>query len=660
MIPSTPSVSYTYDANYNRISSMMDGAGTTYYTYNSITTTPTLGAGKLYSIASPLPNNTITFGYDQLGRISNRSINGVAQTVTFDSLDRVSSVTNPLGTFGNFYVNATARLDHVTLLNGITTQFYYYPNQATDGSGDGNERLQEIKNLDSSQALISQFDYAYDIGGRVTTWTQANTGQTTGAQHYNFGYDLADQLLSGSLQDVSNTLLKQYGYTYDSAGNRQSEQAGSSNMSFNFNNLNQIVNRSGDVPIASGTITVTGSVNKPSFMTVNGVSLGANLVTSNFSAIVNVTTGTTNIPITATDISGNSTADTLTIKGELYAFDPDGNMNAAGLNCTFEWDAANRCTAINQGTHRTQLSYDGFNREVQRVEIENGVVTGTSQFVWCGMERCEARDGNNNVIKRFYPQGEQISGTNYYYTRDHLGSIRELTDSSGVVQARYDYDPYGLQTKLSGTINADFGYTGHFTSALWPTLAFAPYRIYNADLGQWISRDPIGEKGGLNLYGYVLNDPVLGIDPMGLTILVFGTPTFGGIANHAYIYSTETGLSYGRWASSGPSSRLAGDGGGDNTYSNQFNAVPDWELYSAGFVNDAQFMNDIKPYMDQGIWFPYLNDCHSDLENGFDQLGVPFPGVPGGRTNGMAQPIISNAAEFLFPGITGLYQLLEN
>jgi hypothetical protein len=70
----------------------------------------------------------------------------------------------------------------------------------------------------------------------------------------------------------------------------------------------------------------------------------------------------------------------------------------------------------------------------------------TKQLVWVGADIVEERNASDTVTKRFYPQGEQIGSTSYYYTRDHLGSVRELLNSSQTVQARYDYDPYGRTT----------------------------------------------------------------------------------------------------------------------------------------------------------------------------------------------------------------------
>ena len=114
----------------------------------------------------------------------------------------------------------------------------------------------------------------------------------------------------------------------------------------------------------------------------------------------------------------------------------------------------------------------------------------------------EERDGSNSVTKRFYAQGEQIGATNYYYTGDHLGSIHEMIDSIGVIHARYDYDPYGQLIKVQGHLDSDFTYAGYYNhspSRLYATLN----RFYDSDLGRWLNRDPIAERAGINLYGYV-------------------------------------------------------------------------------------------------------------------------------------------------------------
>jgi RHS repeat-associated protein len=91
-----------------------------------------------------------------------------------------------------------------------------------------------------------------------------------------------------------------------------------------------------------------------------------------------------------------------------------------------------------------------------------------------------------------------------------------MTDGSGAIQARYDYDPYGRRTKVSGSLDSDFGYTGHYAHE--PTgLELAPYRAYHSEIGRWLSEDPIGFDGGnANLYGYVHNGPSNGVDPSGL------------------------------------------------------------------------------------------------------------------------------------------------
>ena len=88
-------VEFTYDATYPRVSTKTDGQGATAYGYNPITVPPALGAGQLASIDGPLSNDTITLGYDQLGRVVSRAINGVAESVAFDTFGRLRGRDQP-------------------------------------------------------------------------------------------------------------------------------------------------------------------------------------------------------------------------------------------------------------------------------------------------------------------------------------------------------------------------------------------------------------------------------------------------------------------------------------------------------------------------------------------------------------------------------------
>ena len=114
----------------------------------------------------------------------------------------------------------------------------------------------------------------------------------------------------------------------------------------------------------------------------------------------------------------------------------------------------------------------------------------------------------------------QDNGNNLYFCRDHLGSVREVVDTSGVVRVRDDYSPYGVRSKVSGNLDSDFGFTGHFTyQPAWMAdgHVLTLYRIYRPDLGRWLSIDPLGEEAGLNLYQYCANNPVNLTDPLGMS-----------------------------------------------------------------------------------------------------------------------------------------------
>ena len=340
-------------------------------------------------------------------------------------------------------------------------------------------------------------------------------------------YDPVDQLLGVTVRSntVAGAILKQFVYGYDKSGNRTREQiysggASTSVTSASHNTANQLT----DVA-AGGSTRFKGSLNELGTVTVAGSAATVDSRTTNFVGYASTTSGTNTVPVVATDYSNNSRTNNYQIVvtnngvAKTLTYDQNGNLSSvvtATSTNTYEWDAADRLVAINMGTNRSEFTYDGSGRRTQIVEKQNGSVVSTKKFLWCGTELCEERDSTGaTVSKRFFGQGEQISGTNYCFTADHLGSVREMTDSSGAIRARYEYDPYGRRAKVSGDLDADFAYTGHYYHAN-SGFYLAPFRAYDPDTGRWISRDPISEVGGLNLYAYVGSDPVNKVDPLGL------------------------------------------------------------------------------------------------------------------------------------------------
>ncbi|WP_367025616.1 RHS repeat-associated core domain-containing protein [Methylococcus sp. ANG] len=149
-----------------------------------------------------------------------------------------------------------------------------------------------------------------------------------------------------------------------------------------------------------------------------------------------------------------------------------------------------------------------------------------TRYLWCGQVLCQARDGQDRIIRRYYPQGELQGNTKLYYARDQLGSVADAVDGTGFPLGSSDYSAYGQTVKQTGT-PTDRGYAGmfrHAQSGLYLTL----YRAYDPRTGRWLSRDPIGEAGGVNLYAYVGNNPVTLADPDGLLAVPVPAPTHCG------------------------------------------------------------------------------------------------------------------------------------
>lgn len=129
-----------------------------------------------------------------------------------------------------------------------------------------------------------------------------------------------------------------------------------------------------------------------------------------------------------------------------------------------------------------------------------------------------------------------------------------MEDNAGAIQAQYVFDGYGRLIKISETTPSDFGYAGYYLhgrSGMNLTLT----RSYSANLGRFLNRDTIEERGGLNLFAYVQNNPISSTDPSGkdqyvtsgnTTVYPFSPANWAHASFCVDLWSCDCKVNYGR------------------------------------------------------------------------------------------------------------------
>ena len=137
----------------------------------------------------------------------------------------------------------------------------------------------------------------------------------------------------------------------------------------------------------------------------------------------------------------------------------------------------------------------------RKKSYENEIVSGESgkNYYWCGETFLAF------TVRSALP-------TMYYVLTDANKNVCALVSESGEVVAKYDYTPFGKLLTRCLTPNVRSLKNSFLFSSEYHDeetgLVYYNYRYYNPELGRWMSCDPIGERGGLNLYGMVNNNPV--------------------------------------------------------------------------------------------------------------------------------------------------------
>ncbi|MGN0845531.1 MAG: RHS repeat domain-containing protein, partial [Kiritimatiellia bacterium] len=220
-----------------------------------------------------------------------------------------------------------------------------------------------------------------------------------------------------------------------------------------------------------------------------------------------------------------------------FTYDLDGNLLSDGVS-TFTYDSANRLKTVStNGVLVLTNSYDAKSRRVRKVTPEattiffyddwnlieeriaytNGT-TSTLHYCW-SKDLSGTLQGAGGVGGLLYLT---IDGTIYVPCYDANGNTTRYLDSTGNTVATYTYDAFGNTIAQTGALADTFRHrfsTKYFDAET--CLYYYGYRFYHPALMCWLTRDPLEEDGGINLYAFCSNRTQLDLDALGLSAFVF-------------------------------------------------------------------------------------------------------------------------------------------
>jgi RHS repeat-associated protein len=216
-----------------------------------------------------------------------------------------------------------------------------------------------------------------------------------------------------------------------------------------------------------------------------------------------------------------------------YRYDPWGNLiekrSGHSKLQSFSYDCENRLVRAetvvdgkleSQGEYR----YDSLGRRVAKQAEINGELE-QKRFLWQGLRMLREETPGQNILYLYEPGSyaplarvDQVEGEEqklYYFHTDQIGTPLELTDSEGKIVWQATYRSWGAIEQLAiNEVEQNLRFQGQYfdgeTAFHYNTL-----RYYDPEVGRFTGQDPIGLRGGINLFRYNVN-PIYWIDPTGL------------------------------------------------------------------------------------------------------------------------------------------------
>jgi RHS repeat-associated protein len=527
--PGGTNVTMTYDA-VGHLTSLSNNNASSTFAYDIL--------GRLtnttVNLAVPGMTNVqyrLEYQYDAAGNVTNRTLRGlsgfshvIVARYGYDSMNRLTSITDTFASAS--YTYDKGRLATKTYGNGDAVTYAY----------DLESRLTNLAIRAGSQTL-KDFAYTYDAMGMMRSVSNAQ-------QRIDYGYDAVYQLTS-EVVNVNGSITTNT-WSYDAAGNVKTATDAFGPVEASVNADNELTQWSR----SPTRMTVTGQVQPGvasnrwygTTATARGKSAAVSATDGSFAIPgVPLTTGTGSsaLTVTVSDVSGNIGTQIvqytqLPPPTTTFAYDANGNMtnSSAGVSPVFsyQYDAENRLVkALSNGVAVLECWYDGAGHRIAKREVI-GTQTNSWQYIWDGWNLVAVL-GVNGKLKEFYTRGvgiagdigtlvavrhwtNVISGPLYYLHNNHRGDVILARQGSTTV-ATLDYTPYGETRTQAGSYTPRFRFSSKEYDASTGFYHF-PYRHYAPQWARWVTRDPVGERGGTDLYELTGSNPVNRIDPLGL------------------------------------------------------------------------------------------------------------------------------------------------
>ena len=226
---------------------------------------------------------------------------------------------------------------------------------------------------------------------------------------------------------------------------------------------------------------------------------------------VDGSTLSTTVPTTSNKISA--------VGSDSYSYDAAGNITDDGTR-VYVWDDAGRLKEVEISS--TTVGAYTYNASNQRaIKVASSV---TTHYIYGagGLLYGEYDSAGDMIREYIYLNGEPLTQINdgspetpTYLHTDNLGTPRYGTSAAGSQVWAWDSDAFGNGTP-SGSVTVNLRMAGQYHDAE-TGLFYNWNRYYNPEIGRYVSSDPIGLEGGINTFNYVEQNPLLYVDPEGLT-----------------------------------------------------------------------------------------------------------------------------------------------